>query len=138
MKKFVAFLVCFLVVFSLVGCKSIKNDPISMARKLIEEDYQVTIILDDGGELYDDVMDLLDCTTRGVYCCIMILAEDNKGSDELAFLLYCETTKDARALEKDLDSFMDDSSSIFKKGISKRIGKMCYVGCSDAFDDLKL
>jgi len=139
MKKFIIFIFTLVFVLSMSGCASLRDDPIKLARKLIDKDYQIVICLEGNNEdIFDSLSELFDCSISGVYCCMSVMANDSKGVDEMTFIMYCDTNKEAKRLEKQLEDYMKDHDKVYKRSTVKRVVKVCYVGCGDALDDLNL
>ena len=134
MKKFAAFLFSIIVIFSFAGCALGKDDPMRIARKLIDEDFQVVLELDaiNNQDTIEEMEDLFDSNLKGVYCFIWLVPED--GDDYGGFVFFCDKKSDAKKLEEDMIDFMDDYGELFTRGEVKRVGKACYVGCGKYID----
>ena len=136
MKKLVTLLLSIIAVFSFVGCASSKDDPMRIARKLVDEDFQVLLELDsvNNQDTIKEMKDLFDSKLKGVYCVIWLVPED--GDDYGGFVFFCDKKSEAKKLEEDMNDFMDDYGELFTKGEVKRVGKACYVGSGRYVDDV--
>ncbi len=149
MKRIFALVLTLCTVFALASCR-ISKDPEDLKDKLKEEKYDVTII--DSKSEFDEnnveaLLDKFDIDSDGIET--IVFAQTKKNSDKPVIVFYCEETKDAKSIEKDLEAFLedddlwDDCMDYFnwdfstKKTEIKRQGKIVAIGHEDTMKIIK-
>ena len=136
MKKLLFVLVLAIAVCSLASCSTSVSDPIELANVLIEEDYHVSITVEKDD--IDMLADEMEVKANGITC--MLYAQPDDYNDERSgFFIFCESTKIARDMKEDLESYLEKDE--FDDGIIRATvevsGSTVFVGCKDVWEDIQ-
>ena len=122
MKKIIAVLLVVTVLFALVSCMGISQDPNTLAKKLAAEHGEDISVMMLYGDVAKTEIDSLGDDIEGVYA-VMVIEHTEAG---MGMLIYCEESDNAEAVEEHFAEMLDGLED--EDALVKRNGKVVFVG----------
>ncbi len=134
MKKIIfAILILCVCICSLSACSKEFGEPIEIAKKLVQKDYYVQILVDD--EEIEDMCDGSYIRSSGVDCIIMAEPDDYSSGYNGLFIV-CESKDAAKDCVEAMERRANEMLEELIRGTLERRGNIIFLGSSYVLDDL--